>query len=65
MAESEEPKRKRTRSKKKYIQRSNAICMVAHSQNGDPIPPDHVEYVETVVNNATAQLGLLVNITRS
>ncbi len=61
----EEVKLKRNRSKKKFVQRSNAICMVAHTQNGDPIPADHVEYIETVVNNATAQMGLLVSITRS
>lgn len=61
-----EVKRSRTRTKKKrFVPRSNAICMVAYTQNGAPIPADLAEYVETVVNNATVEAGLLVSVTRS
>lgn len=61
-----EVKRSRTRTKKnRFVPRSNAICMVAYTQNGEPIPADHAEYIEAIVNKATVDMGLLVSVTRS
>jgi hypothetical protein len=62
---SEVEKKKRDRPKKKFVQRSNAVCLVLHTQNGGDIPADQAAYIESVVNDLAVEFGLILSVTRS
>lgn len=54
--------RKRTRPKKTYIHRPNAVCITIHSQDGSAVPRSVLDEAADAVTEIALRNRLLINL---